>query len=150
MRRATDSSTFQPQHPLPMHSSIDTNGGATTVVEFAAVLPEQFFQTPSTALQSRGEFALMRAVLEDALSCFEKQFVSRNRRTLQLAREADQWIWSSDTSWPFSFVNVCAALGLDSDYVRLQLTLRQRGATPRLHCRRRSVMAAQATLSLAA
>jgi hypothetical protein len=92
----------------------------------------------------------MRAVLEDALLCFDKQFVSRNRRTLQLAREADQWIWSSDTSWPFSFVNVCAALGLDSDYVRLQLTLRQRGATPTLHRRRRRVMAAQATLSLAA
>ena len=150
MRRATDSSTLQPQYPMQMHSSGDTNGGATTVVEFAAVLPEQIFPTPSVARQSRGEFALMRAVLEDALLCLEKQFVSHTRQTLQLAREADQWICSSDTSWPFSFVNVCTALGLDSDYVRLQLTRRRRGATPPVHRRRRRVMAAQATLSLAA
>lgn len=149
MRGAIDSSKFQPQHPLPMRSSIDTNGGATTI-ELTAVLPEQFFPTPSTALQSRGELALMRAVLEDALLCLEKQFVSRTRQTLQLAREAEQWVWSSDASWPFSFVNVCAALGLDSDCVRLQLTRRRGGTTPPFHRRRRRVMPAHATLSLAA
>ena len=150
MRGATDSSTFRPQHPLPMRSSIDTTGVAPTVVESAAVLPEQFFQAPSTAFQSRGEFALMRAVLEDALVCFEKQFVSRHGRALQLAREAEEWMRSSDTGWPFSFVNVCAALGLDADYVRRQLALRREGATHSFHRRRRRVMAAQATLSLAA
>jgi hypothetical protein len=133
-----------------MRSSIDTNGIAPTVVEPAAVLPEQFFATPSTAYQSRGEYALMRAVLEDALFCFDKQFVSHGKQSLQLAREAEEWIQSSDTGWLFAFVNVCAALGLDADSVRRQLALRRQGATRPLRRSRRRVVAAQAPLSLAA
>jgi hypothetical protein len=112
-----------------MRSSIDTNGGTPTVVEPVTVLPEQFFQAPSTTLYSRGEFALMRAVLEGALVCFEKQFAHHNRRSLELAREAEEWIQNSDSGWPFSFVNVCATLGLDAGCVRRQLTLRQGGNT---------------------
>jgi hypothetical protein len=86
MRGAPDSSTFPPRHPPPMRSAIDTNGIASTVVEPAAVLPEQFFAAPSTVYQSRGEYALMRAVLEDALLCFDKQLVSHGARAPTRAR----------------------------------------------------------------
>lgn len=150
MRGATDSTTFRSRHPLPMRPSIDTNGIAPTVVEPAAVLPEQFFAPPSTAYQSCGEYALMSAVLEDALLCFDKQFMSHSRQSLQLAREAEEWIQSNDAGWLFAFVNVCVALGLDADSVRRQLTLRRQSATRALRRSRRRVMASQATVSLAA
>jgi hypothetical protein len=33
-------------------------------------------------------------------------------------REVDAWFASDDRQWPFSFRNVCRALGLDPDDVR--------------------------------
>ena len=150
MRGVPNAATVEPRHSLPVRSAPDTNEMATAVVEPAAVLPEQFFATPASGYQSRGAYALMRAVLEDALLCFEKQFVSDHRRSLQLAREAEEWIQSHNAGWPFAFENVCAALGLDADSVRRQLALRRQGATRPLRRSRRRVVAARATLSLAA
>lgn len=68
-----------------------------------------------------GETALRRAILEDALSCFQKQAAPGGRRVQRLAREAEEWFFTNDYSWPFSFVNVCAALKLDPGYIRLGL-----------------------------
>jgi hypothetical protein len=54
--------------------------------------------------------ALMLAVLEDAIACFE----STNAKLVQ---EAEEWINSND-EWVFSFNNVCETLGLDPDRLR--------------------------------
>lgn len=87
----------------------------------AAVLPEQFYNPPARTTTGRGEVALMRAVLEEAVECFQKQFVKSGRRAQRLAREAEEWIYADEVRWPFSFVNICAVLGLDPDYIRLKL-----------------------------
>ena len=79
------------------------------------VLPEQFHATPAHADSSCGEAALMRAVLEDAIHCWQK---SEGRKAQRLAREAEQWLFADDHHWPFSFINICGALGLDAEYVR--------------------------------
>jgi len=63
----------------------------------------------------------MRAVLEDAVNCFQKQSAKSGRHAQRLAREAEEWLFSDDPHWPFSFVNICAVLGLDPGYVRLGL-----------------------------
>lgn len=63
----------------------------------------------------------MRAVLEDAIHCFQKQFVRKGRRVVRLAREAEEWFAADDPCWPFSFVNICAVLGLEPEYIRLGL-----------------------------
>lgn len=93
-------------------------GAASQMLATAVVLPEQFYSPPRTGADQRGEVALMQAVLEDAIGCFQKQFVRKGRRVVRLAREAEEWFWADDLRWPFSFVNVCAALGLDPDYIR--------------------------------
>lgn len=80
----------------------------------SSVLPEQFFTTATTS----GEVALMRAVLEDAIECFQKQFVNTSRRTQRLAQEAEAWLFSDEEHWPFSFVNICAVLGVEPGYLR--------------------------------
>jgi hypothetical protein len=90
------------------------------LITSAAVLPEQFYNPPARAT-GRGEVALMRAVLEEAVDCFQKQFVKSGRRAQRLAREAEEWIYSDEVRWPFSFVNICAVLGLDPGYMRLKL-----------------------------
>jgi len=86
-----------------------------------AILPEQFYNSAVGVDTARGEIALMRAVLEDAVGCFQKQSVSSGRRVQRLAKEAEEWFFAEDHHWPFSFVNICAVLGLDPEYIRLGL-----------------------------
>ncbi len=85
------------------------------------VLPEQFHSPPAAEGRERGEIALMQAVLADALCCFQKHAFSQRRAGQRLYREAKEWIFSDEQRWPFSFVNVCAALNLNPDYIRLLL-----------------------------
>jgi hypothetical protein len=87
----------------------------------AAVLPEQFYRLPDSTQQMSGEAALMYAVLEDAISCFQKGTLANGRRPQRLAREAEEWFFTDDLRWPFSFVNICAVLGLDPEFIRLGL-----------------------------
>ena len=64
---------------------------------------------------------LMLAVLEEALTTFQKGLnspVPEQRRRFQ---EVDCWIASSDTDWPFSFENICATLSISPDYIRAGL-----------------------------
>jgi len=91
---------------------------ATAGLRFSpiSVLPSQFFSSPRN--HHKGEVALMYAVLEDAVKCFAKQFVEKRLRTKRLAEEAEEWFLANDERWPFSFINVCAALGLNPQYLR--------------------------------
>lgn len=96
---------------------------ASRVLPPDTVVPEQFYP-PLTGVDSRrGEVALMRAVLEDALGCMQKPFVTNARRARRLADEAEEWVFADDSSWPFSFINICAVLGLEPDYLRRGLRL---------------------------
>jgi hypothetical protein len=93
-------------------------GAATHMLPPAAVLPEQFHGSPIGAYATRGEVALMRAVLEDAITCFQKQSRKPGRRAQRLAREAEEWLFTDDQQWPFSFLNICHVLDIDPGYIR--------------------------------
>jgi hypothetical protein len=86
----------------------------------SAVAAAALFHGPSSLLHpGSGVSELMRAVLADAIYCFH---LGRGRRqTRRLAQEAQAWFSSEDERWPFSFVNVCCALGLDPASVRRSL-----------------------------
>jgi hypothetical protein len=84
------------------------------------VLPEQFFDCRIKLTVVRPETALMYAVLEDAFLCFHKQFETEPR-LIESAREAEDWFFSTDSRWLFSFVSVCDALGLEPHYIREKL-----------------------------
>lgn len=87
----------------------------------AAVLPEQFFSPAEKPQKVRGEVALMAAVLEDAIACFQNGALAPGRRARRLGKEAEDWLFSDDLRWPFSFVNICAVLGLEPGCIRLGL-----------------------------
>jgi len=138
-------------HPSLPVTFADTSNGESLSLAPAAVLPEQLFNSPRAALLTCGEAALMRAVLDDAISCYEKQFVTRGKQVQRLAREAEAWLFSDDECWPFSFVNICSALGLDPAYVRRELKRRQHLSSARLGKKRRRVLSGVCpSLSLAA
>jgi hypothetical protein len=64
------------------------------------------------------EVALMWAILEDALKCYQHRFLLNNHQTSVLTNEAEAWLFSDDTSYLFSCVNICAVLELDFQHLR--------------------------------
>ena len=65
------------------------------------------------------EAALMCAILEDAVDSFQGQFGSTaTRQAKRLGEEAEEWLFSDDSHWVFSFLVICAALDLSPQYIR--------------------------------
>lgn len=87
---------------------------------YDSALPEEFFDSRVRLAIVCPETALMYAVLEDAFLCFQKQFETE-QRFVRRAREAEDWFFSDDSRWFFSFVSVCHALGLEPKYLRTKL-----------------------------
>jgi hypothetical protein len=110
--------THKPLHDVTHVELEDTVGVATPELSPDAVLPEQFYGPPRDTFVTQSETALMRAVLDDALNCYQKQFVTKGPRVQRLAKEAEEWFFSDEERWPFSFVNVCRALGIEPEYLR--------------------------------
>jgi hypothetical protein len=77
-----------------------------------ALLPEQYFDCAAARGVDTPEKRLMFAVLLDAV-------VSLRRRNSSVATEAELWIRGeeNDDDTPFSFRNVCAALGIEATYL---------------------------------
>jgi hypothetical protein len=116
----------------------------------ATVLPEQFYGPLRGAAYVSGELALMRAVLDDAIDCYQKRFTGSGRRIDRVAREAETWLFSNDERWPFAFVNVCAALGIEPEYLRRGLRQRHRQRPAYVRQKRRRPEAARAPSRIAA
>jgi hypothetical protein len=64
------------------------------------------------------EEALMLAVLQDGVDTFRRYRGVPGRRARRLFAEADAWLRSEDTTWPYAIVNICDALGLDVAWLR--------------------------------
>ena len=85
----------------------------------AAGAPTGLRRNRPTALANRGEYYLLVAMLQDAINCVRKHADARGKRERQLFEEAAAWIMAKgDTDTPFSFDQVCGALGLDPGYLR--------------------------------
>ncbi|MEW6298955.1 MAG: hypothetical protein AB1671_14665 [Thermodesulfobacteriota bacterium] len=92
--------------------------GLPTLFQPETLLPTQFFAALGQKAHAQGERRLMVAVLEDALECFQKHFWATDSRGRQLCADAERWLLSDDTSWLFSFVNICHTLGIHPLFLR--------------------------------
>jgi hypothetical protein len=67
---------------------------------------------------------LMLAVLSDAITLLHGRQLrtlagyTKNQNIGVAVARTRRWVQSNDTSWPFSFVNVCETLGLSVSCVR--------------------------------
>jgi len=82
------------------------------------VLPGQFRDPADAKSTDRGEKRLMLAVLEEAVATFQRHLDSKTRHGQRVFQEAEEWIQSTDTSWPFAFENICNALEINPEYLR--------------------------------
>jgi hypothetical protein len=80
------------------------------------------------------EKRLMVAVLQDAVECFQNyKFEPRSKPTNEFL-DSEGWIFEDDPKWPFSFSNICEAVGMDAAGLRQGL-LRWKKNTPRTDIR---------------
>ncbi|RMD84456.1 MAG: hypothetical protein D6815_04130 [Candidatus Dadabacteria bacterium] len=82
------------------------------------LLPSQFFAPLKRKRYSCGEHRLVRAIMQDAIECFQKHIHARDNKRRQLYLEAEQWIMNEEDTGVFSFNNVCELLGVNPDYLR--------------------------------
>src|SRR4029450_2534463 len=85
---------------------------ALAFYEFETVLPAQFY-SPQRRCSLQPEKRLMLAVLDGA--------VASHPRAHPLAPETDAWFRVDAFTWPSSFANLCEALALDRNAVRVAL-----------------------------
>ncbi len=76
------------------------------------------------------ELELVHAMLRDAIQSYQKFAFAKGGRSASAYREAEEWIFSDDWRWPFSFLNVCEILDLAPTYIRTGLRLWRGRARP--------------------
>jgi hypothetical protein len=87
-------------------------------LEPETILPAQYFDRIQIDASLQPEKRLMLAVLEDGVGTFQKYAGVTGRRARRLFAEAEEWFGSDDMEWPFTFVSICQALGLEPEYLR--------------------------------
>lgn len=91
---------------------------ALPVVPVDILTIDQFLATHVSSSHLAPEKILLLAVLQDAVSCFQENLGASDRRKKRSFLEANEWFMAEDTSYIFSFVNICDALNVAPSYLR--------------------------------
>ena len=83
------------------------------------------------------EERLMFAVLTDAVECFQKYLGANSRRCRALFSDAEAWINSKESRWPYSFEHICEMLHISPSYLRMGLTRWRLAYEPKQGLRKR-------------
>ncbi len=79
---------------------------------------DQYLDTCRRKLPLEPEKRLMMAVLEDAVTAYQKYLRVSDKNGSELFREAEEWIFGNDDPSIFSYTNVCEILGFSPSYLR--------------------------------
>ncbi len=91
------------------------------LVEPEILLPSQFYNRNRGLSILEGERRLMLAILEDAVSCFQKYAGATRPRSRRLFQEAEEWFMDENNAWVFSFDSICTVLNINPEYFRTSL-----------------------------
>ena len=83
--------------------------------------PGQHGDRIQAASIDRPEIRLMLAVMEDAVATYQRFLTQPKRSNQRQFDEVRSWIRSEDTTWPYSFDNICSALEFEPGIVRSKL-----------------------------
>jgi hypothetical protein len=82
------------------------------------LLGDQYFANFRRKTFLEPEKSLLLAVLEDGIRSLQENFRAESGKKRLLFQEAEKWLSSEDSDWPFSFASACTHLGFDSGYIR--------------------------------
>src|SRR5512140_3395788 len=82
------------------------------------ILPSQLLDKSHLGAALQPEKRLVLAVLEDAVATFQRSAFATSRNATREFDEVQRWFASDDTTWPFTFVNICHVLGFEPSYMR--------------------------------
>jgi len=91
---------------------------ALAVFQPDILVENQYQSTYRRRFHLEPERVLMLAVLQDAVVCFQDNVTATCKRKRLMHSDAEEWIVNEDRNYPFSFENVCEALGYDPAYMR--------------------------------
>ncbi|MBM4269829.1 MAG: hypothetical protein FJ144_25045 [Deltaproteobacteria bacterium] len=92
--------------------------GVARLFEPDLITPDQHRDRVEMERTDQPEVRLMLAVMEDAVATYQRYAADPGRRNRRLFEEVESWINSTDTSWPYSFENICAALRFEPETLR--------------------------------
>lgn len=106
---------------MSLVADVDIREMVASLFQPDVLLPAQYLERTKKNTEAMPERALMLALLEDAVCCFQKYLLVSNRKGRIFFKEAEGWIFDQDNNGVVSFSNVCDVLGIDADYLRLGL-----------------------------
>ena len=89
-----------------------------SLLEPDVLAPSRYLATLQSKTRLEPEKKLMRAILEDAICCFQKYLASRDPYGKKIFYRAAAWIFDQKNEYFFSFANICETLNLDPSYLR--------------------------------
>jgi hypothetical protein len=78
-------------------------------------------ETAEAFASSGPHVALAKGVLVQAKQDLRRFRGAADRNGREMYRDAYSWVASNDFAWPYSFLNVCEALGLSPEVQRVEL-----------------------------
>lgn len=102
-------------------ADVDIREMVTSLFQPDVLLPAQYLERTKKQTDVVPERALMLALLEDAVWCFQKYLFVSDGKGRILFKEAEGWIFDEDNNGVFCYRSVCDILGIDADYLRLGL-----------------------------
>ena len=100
------------------------------------ITPAQYYDLRHSDGNAEPIKALMMAVLEDAIRCFQNNVGAVSGPARHVRAEAEQWLCCSKGHGPFSFHTVCETLGIEPEYLRAGLLQWRREQLAGNHARR--------------
>ena len=104
------------------YTKYQTDLGADEKIAFLfgpdTLLSAQYFENFRRKTLLEPEKRLMLAVLDDAVNCFQENFLAQSGRGKKLFDEADEWILDEARDCIFAFENICEVLRFIAEYLR--------------------------------
>jgi len=117
MERTIRETASQCQPPVQSYGDADQ----FRLLDAETIVFDKFDEVVRRKQHLEPEKNLMLAILQEGISCFQKQLLAKGHRGKNLFHDAEMWILQRDTDGIFSFENVCDTLGISPQYLRAGL-----------------------------
>jgi len=100
------------------NQSVIREDSTPSLLEPDTVVPSQYFDRVGADAGNQPEKRLVLAILEDAITTFQRHARDDSRRGKRLVEDVESWMAGAQSEDSFSFEVVCAALDIDPEYIR--------------------------------